>query len=274
MSRNLIQRVTWAPADYAANSSAQFAWARELIARLDLQGNERVLDVGCGDGKITAELASRLPHGEVIGVDNSSEMIRYAQVAFPSCAHLNLDFRVMDARHLRFEKPFDLVFSNAALHWVDDHASFLLGAAKCVRDGGRLVVSCGGKGNAQEVFAVLRSRMPLIKWRGFFRRMKAPYFFHRPEDYEKWLLRAGFRPLSIRLVPKDTAFNRESLAAWLRTTWLPYTQRVPEKLREEFIVSVVDRYVARHPPDAAGQTHVQMIRLELDATKADGTSAS
>ena len=87
-------------------------------------------------------------------------------------------------------------------------------------------------------------------------------------DYEKWLPRCGFKPRVVRLTEKISSLDgRTGLAAWFRTTWLPYTQRVPENLREEFIAAVVDRYVARHPPDESGKLHVRMVRLEVDAVK-------
>jgi trans-aconitate methyltransferase len=137
-----------------------------------------------------------------------------------------------------------------------------------LRPGGHLVVSCGGKGNAQDVFVSLRSEMRLKRWREFFRRLEAPYFFYSPADYEKWLPRFGFKSRGVKLSPKDAVYDgRDGFAAWLRTTWLPYTQRVPENLREEFIGAVTDRYVAKHPPDADGRVHVRMMRLEIDAVK-------
>lgn len=257
--------VVWSAADYASNSSVQQTWARELIARLKLRGDERILDVGCGDGKVTAELARAVPSGSVVGVDASPQMIEFATRAFSAP---NLDFHTMDARKIQFIRKFDLVFSNAALHWVDDHQAFLRGAASVLRPGGRLMVSCGGKGNAHDVFLALRPELRLKRWREFFRKMGAPYFFHSPEEYKKWLPRFGFEIRSVKLVPKDATYEgSEGFAGWLRTTWMPYTQRVPEDTREEFISSIVDRYVARHRVDSKGLVHVRMIRLEIDATR-------
>lgn len=298
--------VVWSAADYASNSKVQQKWARELITKLKLRGDERILDVGCGDGKITAEIARALPRGEAVGVDASPQMIEFAEKAFQLS---NLNFRVVDARQIgpkafspspppkeervgvrmsakskpltpalspfgrgegdgHASAPFDIVFSNAALHWVDDHQAFLRGAASVLRPGGRLIVSCGGKGNAHDVFLALRPEMRLARWREFFRKMEAPYFFHSPEEYKKWLPRFGFKTRSIKLAPKDATYEgREGFATWLRTTWLPYTQRVPENFREEFIAAVVERYVARHRVDARGLVHVRMVRLEIDALK-------
>jgi len=164
--------------------------------------------------------------------------------------------------------PFDIIFSNAALHWVDDHQAILRGMASVLKPGGRLIVSCGGKGNAQDVFVALRPELRLKRWREFFRRMPKPYFFYSPADYERWLPKSGFKINTLKLVPKDATYDGvDGFAAWVRTTWLPYVQRVPEPLREEFIAAVTTRYVAKHPPDDAGRVHVRMVRLEIDAVK-------
>ena len=195
-------------------------------------------------------------------------MIEFAKKTFPAAEFSNLRFRVMDARKLKFDRRFDLVFSNAALHWVDDHPAILRGAAIVLKSAGRLVVSCGGRGNAQDVFVALRPEMRLKRWREFFRRMPTPYFFHAPADYEKWLPRFGFQIQNVALVTKDATYNgAEGFATWLRTTWIPYVQCVPENLREEFIAAVTTRYFTKHPPDASGKVHVRMVRLEIDAVK-------
>ena len=258
--------LTWNAAEYAANSAAQQSWARELIARLRLRGDEHILDVGCGDGKVTAELARAVPRGSVVGIDASAEMIVFAAKSFP-----NLKFQVCDAREIppkKFGEKFDLVFSNAALHWVDDHEAILRGAAAALKRGGRLAVSCGGKGNAHDVFLALRPEMRLKRWSKFFRKMPMPYFFYSPSDYEKWLPKFGFKIHALKLAPKDAAYaGADGFATWLRTTWLPYVQRVPENLREDFITAVTRRYVAKHPPDAVGQVHVRMVRLEIETDK-------
>ncbi|MCU0782740.1 MAG: methyltransferase domain-containing protein [Verrucomicrobia bacterium] len=286
----------WNAADYAANSAVQQVWARELIAKVKLRGDEHILDVGCGDGKVTAEMAQAVPRGSVTGVDASRQMIAFAKRAFPATKHPSLCFQVMDARRLQslvgrvtpcapayrgkangahgvtrptsLSRQFDVVFSNAALHWVDDHQAILRGAAAVLKPGGRLIISCGGKGNAQDVFVALRPEMRLARWRKFFGKMPKPYFFHAPEDYKKWLPRFGFKSCRVELAPKDVTYNSTmGFAAWLRTTWLPYTQRVPEALREEFIAAIAARYVAKHPPDESGNIHVRMVRLEIDAVK-------
>jgi trans-aconitate 2-methyltransferase len=269
MPATSAQPAKWNAADYAANSVIQRTWARELIAKLNLRGDQHILDVGCGDGKVTAEIARAVLRGAVTGIDASRQMIGFARKIFPQSKIPNLKFRIMDARKIRLAQKFDCIFSNAALHWVDDHQAFLRGVASVLKPGGRLIVSCGGKGNAHDVFLALRPEMRLARWREFFRKMPAPYFFYAPEDYEKSLPRFGFKMQSIKLAPKDATYDgAEGFATWLRTTWIPYVQRVPESMREEFIAAVTERYVAKHPLDADGKVHVRMVRLEIDAVKA------
>jgi trans-aconitate methyltransferase len=260
----------WNAADYAANSVVQQTWARELIAKLNLRGDEHILDIGCGDGKVTAEIAQVAPRGFVTGTDASPQMIEFAQKMFPPKQFPNLEFQVMDARRIKSARRFDFIFSNAALHWVDDHRAILRGAASVLKPGGRLVVSCGGQGNAHDVFLALRPEMRLKRWWEFFRKMPMPYFFYAPADYGKWLPEFGFKIQSVQLAPKDATYaGAEGFAIWLRTTWIPFVQRVPEAVREEFIGAVTARYLASHPPDQSGQVHVRMVRLEIEAVKTE-----
>ena len=267
MSSTLPQ-VRWDPRDYANSSAAQEKWARELISRIKWRGDERVLDVGCGDGRLTADLAKQAPDGQVVGIDASEDMIAHANETHTIQAHPNLRFIHMDARAIELAEQFDLVFSNAALHWVDDHPGFLRGAASVLRSGGRLMVSCGGKGNADDVYAAVRAEMRSPKWRQYFRGLKKPYFFNAPKDYEEWLPDAGFQTTNVRLVEKDSVYeSTEGFEGWFRTTWLPYTQRVPDGQRDEFVRCVCRRYEAIRPADADGRVHVGMVRLEIDAIR-------
>jgi len=260
--------IQWDPRDYAASSSSQARWGRDLIGRVDWQGNEQVLDVGCGDGRLTADLARQVPQGRVLGVDNSQEMIDYARTAHPENEHPNLSFRRMDACFIQLPREYDIVFSNAALHWVADHQAFLHGAARVLRAGGKLVVSCGGKGNASDVFRALRREMRSPAWRPFFRNLERPYFFYGDAEYRQWLPDTGFRPLTIRLVNRDARHKDvEALTGWFRTTWMPYTHRVPPDQRDQFIHAVIQRYLTAHPAKSSGEVAVHMVRLELDAVR-------
>ena len=261
--------VKWDAADYSKNSAAQQSWANELIGKLALVGGERVLDIGCGDGKITAEIARLARGGRVVGVDKSEEMIRFASEAFSQDEFPNLSFRVMDASALDFDSDFDIIFSNATLHWVLDHGPVMRGVARALRPGGRCLLQMAGKGNASAFFdSVLASGPVVERWGHHWAGVQFPYGFYSPEEYRPWVEAAGLRPIRIELFPRDmTQEGIEGLAGWMRTTWLPYTHRIPEDEREEFVREAVERYVSMHPLDEDGLAHVAMSRLEVEAVK-------
>ena len=256
----------WNAEDYARNSSAQLQWAEELIAKLALSGGESVLDIGCGDGKITARLARAAQHGKVVGIDLSEDMIRLATESFPPEQYPNLTFHCMNAEDIRFKTAFDIAFSNAALHWTGNHVAVLRGVHACLRPGGRILFQMGGRGNASGVFDAIEAVMQRPRWAPQYERFTPPYHFYGPEEYREWLPACGFQPLRIELFPKDMQHRGlEGLLGWLRTTWFPYTDRLPAGLRAAFLEEVATAYTAAHPLDAHGNTHVEMVRLEVEA---------
>ena len=259
---------SWDAKDYANHSSAQQDWARELIAKLHLQGTENILDLGCGDGKVTAEIAAAVPNGSVLGVDNSSSMIQLAQKQYPLDKYPKLAFQLADACALPFDQQFEVVFSNATLHWVIDHGPVLDGIYKSLSPGGRILLQMGGRGNAAPLVKVLDAMQKTARWRPFFMGFVFPYGFHDPGDYKVWLKQAGFHSIRSELIPKDmTHAAKAAFAGWIRTTWLPYTHRIPAKQREAFIDELVANYTQAMPPDKDGKVHVPMVRLEVEARK-------
>jgi trans-aconitate 2-methyltransferase len=256
----------WNARDYAHNSSAQAEWAGELIDKLDLRPEECVLDLGCGEGAVTARLAARVPYGRVVGIDASGEMIRLAQRSHPAARRPNLEFLQMDAAALRLPRQFDVAFSNAALHWVADQLAVLRGVSASLRPGGRILFQMGGRGNAAGILRVVGSLTKEPPWRGYFEGFVGPYHFQDPGQYRGWLLESGLEPLRVELIPKDMRHpGAEALGGWLRTTWFPYTDRLPAALRAHFLQEIVEAYLAEVPPDREGCTHVAMVRLEVEA---------
>ncbi len=263
-----MERYEWNPADYTAHSHAQYQWASEVIGKLNLKGTESVLDIGCGDGKVTALIGSLLPNGHVTGIDSSEEMISQARKSFPASHHTQILFTLMNAMDIQYEEQFDLVFSNAALHWVGDHSRVLYGVAQSLKGGGRLFFQMGGMGNAREIMDIAERMIHVNPWKDFFLGFIPPYTFLSSEEYGVLLEDAGFTKIRAELIPKDMAQEgKEGLSGWIRTTWLPYMERIPEEMRERFISDLADAYMKEYPPDSAGQVHVKMVRLEVEAQK-------
>ncbi len=257
----------WNAGDYAKNSSAQLGWARELIDKLKLKGNESIVDIGSGDGKVTAMLAQAVPDGLVLGLDASEQMVSHAAEQFPSSQYSNLSFTRMDAQDIRLPRQFDLAFSSATLHWVKDQLKVLAGVRDCLKPGGKLLFQMGGAGNAKDIIDTIAGEViQRPRWKPYFKDMVSPYFFYGPEEYRNWLEQSGFKPVRVELIGKDMEQNGvEGLKGWLRTTWFPYIDRVPEHLRDAFLNEIVGAYISGFPLDAKGNTHVHMVRLEVEA---------
>jgi len=256
----------WDPKLYSSSSSAQKSWGLELLAKIDFKGNERVLDVGCGDGKLSAEIAKNLPEGSVLGIDLSEAMIAFARSHYPPEKFPNLSFMQMDVNKLNFDSEFDIVFSNAMLHWIKAPEAVLKGFRKSLKPDGVFLAQFGGRGNAAEVLKNVDSMLENKKWSSYFRDFAFPYGFYGPEEYGKWLKNAGFLVKRLEMYSKDMALEGEKgLFAWIASTWHPYTQQVPEELKENFINDLVTLYVGNNPPDDKGYIHVQMVRLEIEA---------
>ena len=258
----------WNAVDYSKSSNVQQQWARELIEKLRLMGNEKLLDIGSGDGKVTAEIAGYLPHGSVVGLDSSEAMISLAQSRYSTHDFSNLQFQQGDASALTFENEFDVVFSNATLHWILDQRPVLQGIYKSLKHKGKILLQMGGRGNAADVLAVFDTFKESNDWHKYFLGFAFPYGFYHVEEYRPWLYEAGFQEQRIELIPKDAIHqDRGSFEGWIRTTWLPYMQRVPEEKRDVFITRLADEYLQQHPVDQNGKVHVSMMRLEVEAVK-------
>ncbi len=258
----------WDAEDYARNSAGQQEWALELIPKLGLKGDERVLDIGCGDGKITAAIAASLDFGSVMGIDSSPEMVAHATKAFPD-NRARLAFVCLDAREISFLREFDVVFSNAALHWVPDHGPLLVRIRRSLRPAGRVLLQMAGKGNAAAIVDVVSNVIRKSPWRPFFDRFAFPWAFYGAEEYTGLVKAAGLSARRVEIIPKTMLHKgREGLSGWVRTTWMPYSQRVPADMREAFVEEIVSGYEAEHGTDAEGFFAVSMSRLEVEAINA------
>jgi trans-aconitate methyltransferase len=258
----------WNADDYAQHSSAQASWAGELLDKLALSGEEAVLDIGCGDGRITAAIAERLPAGRAVGIDNSDDMIARAEAVRKASGLANLSFSLIDALEMDFAGVFDVAFSNASLHWIHDHVRLLSNVHRALKPYGGVLFQMGGKGNAAGIAEIVQGVCSRETWIGFYRDFAFPYFFPDEAEYRSLLDAAGFAAERVGLIPKDMVQRgKEGLAGWLRTTWMPYTHRLPENMREGFVSAVVDGYVAKHGIDPDGGVHVRMVRLEVEAGK-------
>lgn len=259
----------WNPGDYEKNSTAQERAALAILSKLDLEGDEHILDIGCGDGKIALRMASMVPRGRVLGIDSSKEMVSFARNRIPSSTYANLIFEIGDALNLNYHNQFDLVTSFACLHWVKDHLTVLKGIERSLKPGGRMIIQCRGKnvGMDSDIFALTREVIRSVKWSRYFRGYSNSQGVYSPVEYHAWLNQTGFEKLKAELTIKDLVVpGRAGLEGFIRTTWLSVTERIPEDMRQQFIEEISDKYLELHPLKD-GLAYIGMGVLEVAARK-------
>ena len=244
----------WDASDYARLSGLQQAMAEEVLSLLTLRGSERVLDVGCGNGKITAEIADRLPLGAVVGVDSSSEMIAFAVSHFDSVPKQNLRFDVADARQLPFHGEFDLVVSFNALHWIPEQDEALGSLCAAMKQDGVAQLRLVPAGRRKSLENVIEETRLSPRWCRYFQSFHDPYLHLTPEQYAAAAERNGLRVLRVHTQDKAWDFvSRSAFLAFGSVTFVEWTQHLPEPERLKFVADVLDHYravAADHPGEA------------------------
>jgi len=232
----------WNASEYERLSALQATMAEEVLSLLKLQGNERILDIGCGNGKTTAAMAARVPQGSVTGVDASADMIAFAREHWTS-AHPNLQFAVADARRLPFDHAFDRIVSFNALHWIADQALPLQAIHAAIKPDGIAQLRLVPKGERKSLENVIEETRLSPRWAGYFKGFHDPYLHLTPPQYAELAQQQGFRVVSIHTADKAWDFqSRATFEAFSKVTMIEWTQHVPEAERPAFIADVLDRY--------------------------------
>jgi trans-aconitate 2-methyltransferase len=241
----------WDARTYDAVAAPQERWGRDVLARLPLRGDERVLDAGCGSGRVTEWLAEQLPDGQVIALDASPSMIDACRLRLERFGD-RIEYVIADlGSALPIVSPVDAIFSTAAFHWVADHDALFANLAGVIRPGGALVAQFGGVGNVQRVLDVLATVGD--GWLG-------PAHFETPADTERRLRAAGFVDIEAWLQREPTTFEPgEAFERFLATVVLgPQLDRLPPGDRPAFVHEVAVRL---------GEPVLEYVRLNVDATR-------
>ena len=206
----------WDAASYDRVSGPQARWGRAVLQRLHLEGDETVLDAGCGTGRVTEELAAELPRGHVIALDSSPAMIDLARARLAAGPHrvsfVQADLLELGPGMLDGAAPLDAVFSTATFHWVTDHDRLFANIRSVLRPGGQLVAQCGGAGNIGNVIGAVRSL-------GVER--AGTWLYAAPEETASRLERAGFAGVEVWCNNEEVTFStRTGLVEFLETVCL------------------------------------------------------
>ena len=236
----------WDPVGYDQNARFVSDLGEPVLQLLNPKSGETVLDLGCGDGELTLKFIDAGCH--VIAVDSSPAMVEFSLAK-------GINARMMDGQHLEFEGVFDAVFSNAALHWMNQPREVIAGVRRALKPAGRFVAEMGGQGNVVSVLAALtkaRQRRGLAPVN--------PWYFPSVEEYRQLLEEAGFQVPVIQLIPRPTALPGE-LRGWLETFAGSFLNTASAEC-EEMIAEIAEE-LAPALRDDSGKWTVDYVRLRF-----------
>ncbi len=250
----------WHSKHYKEHSIPQELCALDAIQNYAFRGDEQVLDIGCGDGRITAEIAKLVPQGNAIGVDASENMIQTAQETYKEIH--NLKFEQADATQYHPDTKFDLIVSFSALHWMPDQLAIFQNIYAMLNDGGKVLIRTAGGESPQikEIFTKDSWVKKFGKKRGNFQAKSA-------DEYAAMLHQCGFKNIQAITLQASTEYeSSEKLLQWLMA-WVPYATGLPQDEDLEFAQDIVANIYAHQNKSVKESIEVLTPLAHLEATK-------
>jgi trans-aconitate methyltransferase len=249
-SRNRDGGQPWNTDLYESDHRFVYEYGQGVVDLLDPHSDERVLDLGCGTGHLTAEIADRAD--DSVGTDISVEMVAHARETYPDGSFVRAD-----ARALPFESSFDAVFSNAAFHWIDDQDAVCESIRTALRPGGRLVAEFGGKGNIKAIVNALETE---LRKRGYD--VRNPWYFPSIGEYASLLESHGFEVAFATLFDRPTALDgTDGIQNWLSMFCEPFFEPVPDENQDAIVDAVEQRLRPELYYDESWHADYRRIRI-------------
>ncbi|CEG12146.1 Methyltransferase type 11 [groundwater metagenome] len=250
---------------YMNASKHQKEWGNKIISELNLKGDENILDLGCGDGVLTKQLCNMVPQGYVLGIDASKGMLDTAKKS----ENKNLKFQLMDINDLNFSNEFDLIFSNATLHWIKDHKKLLVNCHTALKSGGIIRFNFAGDGNCTNFFAVVKEVIKYEDFHKYFEKFQWPWYMPTIEEYKSLAKDSNFANIDVCGENTDRYFdNADEMTRWIdQPSLVPFLKQInDEKDRKIFRDKVVKTMIER-TQNEAGKCFETFRRINIFAGK-------
>ncbi|MBS0287375.1 MAG: methyltransferase domain-containing protein [Proteobacteria bacterium] len=253
-------------AKYHQNSTWQKSTAIDLFVnfaeKANLKGNERLLDVCAGDGKITATMGQLLPNGHIVGIDISPNMVAFAKQHYGE-KQPNITFEQKEATKLNYPQQFDVITSFTCMHLIANQKEVLKGIHASLKSNGKLLMIfpvTHGFGHALEKV----TSSP--KWQSYFKDFKPNWYFYNVKTYEQYLQETGFKSALVKITTQDETYANRAVFQDAISHWLAHLKVVPPNLREMFLDDLVTTYLQEFPVDKNGQIHFYVDNLIVQAS--------
>ena len=241
----------WNATLYHQISAPQVSWGKKVLARVKLRGDERVLDAGCGTGRLTRDLLEALPRGHVVALDVSQNMLDTARAYLEPDFGSRVEFVRCDLLELPFECEFDLIFSTASFHWVLDHDRLFRNLYRALRPDGSLIAQCGGGNNLARLLARVARLMESPAYAKHFVGYRFPWEFSDAETAANRMRKAGFEQVETSLEEAPTKFETASeFQSFVESVVLHrHLERLPQaELRQNFLAELTRQAANDNPP--------------------------
>jgi trans-aconitate 2-methyltransferase len=252
----------WDANEYEQLSAPQTRWGVEVLGRVDLRGDEAAIDAGCGTGRVTELLLTKLPEGSVLAIDGSRAMVEAAKRRF--AGEMRVRVERQDLLSLHVEERVDLIFSTATFHWIWDHDRLFENLALALKPGGRLVAQCGGEGNISRATRATKETMEEERFLDYFVGWEDDKYYADARTTARRLEAAGFEEVETWLHDEVAAFGSvDELARFLRTVVLGgYLEKLPEEERSPFAARVAEKVAG-----VDGRPVLDYVRLNMMARR-------
>lgn len=251
---------------YHNNSQMQWNVYVQTLDQTSWNGSERILDIGCGDGKITAIIASKVENGSVLGVDISQAMIDFASLLYPQTNYPNLSFQRQDATEISFESQFDCIVSFSTLHWVLNQEKALTAIYRALIPGGHICLQTYGNG-PMNVTSIGDLLVHSEKWAPYFPNYTKQRVLFSKEEYHTLLEYVGFEQIQVDEFWNDTLFADQQGLFDFAKPILNFIKHLPENLQVEFVEEVVERIMAIAGVSDDGMIHYLTLNLRAVAKR-------